>query len=150
MYIWIIKLINYVKSCSILAVFCPGCLELWLDSNLLFTQYILNTVSIAYICIIWEVVNSSERWLTHVEWSQPVWTEHCTCDNSFIDYHNLNKNNKTFFKKSLSRYQNWQKQDWDSIHVYYIPASFELPEFHLLNKIMCNKIHVTYDHVTMI
>ena len=44
-------------------VFCPGYLEWWLDSNLylvLFIQYILNTVSVAYmyICIIWEVVNS--------------------------------------------------------------------------------------------
>ena len=37
--------------CSVL----PGYLEWWLDSNLhlvLFIQYILNSVSIAYICII--------------------------------------------------------------------------------------------------
>ena len=40
-------------------VFCSGYLEWWLDSTLhlvLFIQYILNSVSVAYICIIWEVV----------------------------------------------------------------------------------------------
>ena len=43
-------------------MFCPGYLELWLDSTLhlvLFIQYILNSVSVAF----WEVVNLSERWL---------------------------------------------------------------------------------------
>ena len=56
-------------------------LEWWLDSNLhlvLFIQYILNSVSVAYIyiyiCIIWEVVNSSERWLIHAEWWLSVTT----------------------------------------------------------------------------
>ena len=36
-------------------VFCPGYLEWWLDSTMhlvLFIQYILNSVSVAYICII--------------------------------------------------------------------------------------------------
>ena len=54
-----------------LSVFFPGYLERWSDSNIplvLFTQYILNSVSVAYICIIWELVNSSERWLIHAEW----------------------------------------------------------------------------------
>ena len=32
-------------------MFCPEYVEWWLDSNLLFTQYILNSVSVAYICI---------------------------------------------------------------------------------------------------
>ena len=43
-----------------------------LDSTLhlvLFIQYILNTVSVAYICIIWEVVIPNQ--------CRPVWTEHC-------------------------------------------------------------------------
>ena len=53
------------------SVFCLGYLELWLDSNLhlvLFIQYILNTVSVPYTCIIWEVGKSSEWWLIHAEW----------------------------------------------------------------------------------
>ena len=40
-------------------MFCPGYLEWWLDSTLhlvLFTQFILNTVSVAYICIIYYCV----------------------------------------------------------------------------------------------
>ena len=53
------------------AVFCPGYLEWCLDSTLhlvLFIKFILNSVSVAYICIIQEVVNSSEWWLIHAEW----------------------------------------------------------------------------------
>ena len=47
-------------------------------ANLLFIQYILNSVSIAYIHIIREVVNSSERWLfpTSPNQSLSVWIEH--------------------------------------------------------------------------
>ena len=40
---------------DVYAVFCPGYLEWWLDSTLhlvLFIQYILNSVSVAYTCII--------------------------------------------------------------------------------------------------
>ena len=48
-------------TCSVV---CPGYLEWWLDSTLhlvLFIKYILNSVSVAYMCIIWEVVISYER-----------------------------------------------------------------------------------------
>ena len=44
---------SVLRDCN--TVFYPGYLELWLASNsylVLFIQYILNTVSIAYICII--------------------------------------------------------------------------------------------------
>ena len=51
---------------------CPGYLEWWLDSNLhlvLFTQYILKTVSVRTLYMRGgQVVNSSERWLIHAEW----------------------------------------------------------------------------------
>ena len=52
-------------SAFIVSVFCPGYLELWLDSTLylvLFIKFILNSVSIAYIYVL------SERWLIHAEW----------------------------------------------------------------------------------
>ena len=55
------------------AVFCPGYLEWWLNSKLhlvLFTQYILNTISVAIL---------SERWLRG-GYSRPVWAEHCRWD----------------------------------------------------------------------
>ena len=56
-------------------VICPWYLEWWLDSTLLFIKFTLNTVSVAYICIIWEVVNSSEWWLIHAN-------EHCNYETS--------------------------------------------------------------------
>ena len=43
---------TYVYTCTSVL---PGYLEWWLDSTwhlVLFIQYILNTVSVAYICII--------------------------------------------------------------------------------------------------
>ena len=55
-------------------VFCPGYLEWWLDSNLhlvLFIQYIhVHSIILSQYptCIIWEMVNSSQRWLIHAEW----------------------------------------------------------------------------------
>ena len=55
------------------AVFCPGYSEWWLNSKLhlvLFTQYILNTISVAIL---------SERWLRG-GYSRPVWAEHCRWD----------------------------------------------------------------------
>ena len=50
-----------------LVVFCPGYLEWWLDSTLhlvLFIQFILNSVSVAYIYI----YVLSEWWLIHADW----------------------------------------------------------------------------------
>ena len=44
---------DYMSHLQGCAVFCPGYLEWWLDSNLhlvLFTQYILNTLSVPYTC----------------------------------------------------------------------------------------------------
>ena len=46
------KLKLHVCTCIGYEMFCPGYLEWWSDSNLhlvLFIQYILNTVSVAYI-----------------------------------------------------------------------------------------------------
>ena len=62
-YVWV-----YVCVC-VYAVFCPGYLEWWLDSTMhlvLFIQYILNSVSVAYICYIREVVNLFKRWLIYL------------------------------------------------------------------------------------
>ena len=57
------------------AVFCPGYLDWWLDSNLLFTQYILYSL---YTCTCTMYV-LSERWLDstlHLQCSAvyPVYT----------------------------------------------------------------------------
>ena len=43
-----------------MVMFSQGYLEWWLDSNLLFTQYILNTISTVHVYVL------SERWLTHM------------------------------------------------------------------------------------
>ena len=65
---------NTLWLCSVL----PGYLEWWLDSNLhlvLFTQFKLNSVSVAYICVIWEVLNSC--WVVVIpDQCWPVWAEH--------------------------------------------------------------------------
>ena len=69
---------------------CPRYLEWWLDSTLhlvLFIQYTLNTVSAAYICIIWEVVTSSEWWLIHAEWWLFLTSaDQCGQNNVYIIY----------------------------------------------------------------
>ena len=60
-------------------VFCPGYLEWWLDSTLLF---IPNPVSVAYICIIRELDNSSEWWLF------PTSADQCGQNNVCQKHHN--------------------------------------------------------------
>ena len=55
MYVYIYVCVCVCMYVCMYAVFCPEYLEWWLDSTLhlvLFIQYILNTVSVAYICII--------------------------------------------------------------------------------------------------
>ena len=54
----------------------------------LFIQYILKTVSVAYIYIMWEVVNLFKRWLIYLKggYSRPVPTSANQCGQNTDKY----------------------------------------------------------------